>query len=104
MNETNTNTIFLLCLQALSEQAKDTTELIHLWVNLGKRMGLDQTFPHLKVVLYEHEDEGEILKTPVGVILAPSEDVVEHLSSEEVFDEMLCIASLNALKRKGVFL
>lgn len=104
MDETNTNTIFLLCLKALSEQAKDTTELIHLWVNIGKRMGIDESFPHLKVVLYEHEEEGEVLKTPVGIILAPSDDVVDHLSSENVFDELMCIASINALKKKGVSL
>jgi hypothetical protein len=104
MEEKNTNAIFLLCLQALSEQAKDSSELIHLWVNIGKRMGVSKMFPHLKVIVYEHDDAGEILKTPVGVVLSPSEDVVEYLSSEKVFDEMLCVNAINALKKMGVVL
>jgi len=91
--------LFNQVLENISEQAQSPIELVHLWVNIGRKMGVEAIIPHLKVILYEHEEDEDSVKTVVGVIASPSSDVVEHLSSEEIFTEMICNSSVLALKR-----
>jgi len=91
--------LFSQILEQVAQQAETPIELIHLWINIGRRMGVDHIVPHLKVILYEHEEHEDLIKSVVGVIASPSFDVVEHLSSEEVFTEMLCNSSVVALKK-----
>tara|TARA_Y100000591_G_C21768211_1_gene664058 strand:+ start:798 stop:1118 length:321 start_codon:yes stop_codon:yes gene_type:complete len=91
--------IFTQALLNIAQQADTPKELIHLWVNIGRKMGVDCIVPHLKVILYEHEEDNAPIKSVVGIIASPSFDVVEHLSSEEVFTEMLCNSSVIALKK-----
>lgn len=96
--------IFSLALERVAEQAQTPIELIHLWVNIGRRMGVESIIPHLKVILYEHEENDELVKSIVGLIASPSSDVVEHLSSEQIFTEMVCNSSVIAIKKiKGGF-
>lgn len=87
--------MFYASLALVADQATSPSDLLKVWISLGKHIGLEDIIPHLKVVLYEDGD-GE--KNIVGVIASPSEDVVNHLSSENVFNEMLCQASVRSLK------
>ena len=91
--------VFTQALRKIAQQADTPIELIHLWVNIGRKMGVDHIVPHLKVILYEHEENEELIKSVVGIIASPSFDVVDHLSSEEIFTEMLCNSSVIALKK-----
>ena len=91
--------VFTQALRKIAQQAESPVELVHLWVNLGRRMGIESIVPHLKVILYEHEEEEQLIKSVVGIIASPSSDVVEHLSSEDIFTEMLCNSSIIALKK-----
>ena len=98
-SELNYIKAFTQALENISKQAQNPIELVHLWVNIGRKMGIESVIPHLKVILYDHEEDEGSVKTVVGVIASPSSDVVEHLSSEEIFTEMVCTSSVLALKR-----
>lgn len=94
-NDLDIAEIFYASLTLVAEQAQSPSDLLKVWISLGKRIGIDEIIPHLKVVLYESEEGGRNI---VGIVGAPSEDVVTHLSSEKVFNEMLCQASVRALE------
>ena len=98
-SELNYAQLFSIALEKVSQQAETPIELIHLWVSIGRKMGIETVIPHLKVILYEHEDNEELTKSIVGIVASPSDDVVEHLSSEEIFTEMVCNRSVFALKK-----
>lgn len=58
-------------------------------------MGVSQIMPHVKVILYEDENEE---RHPVGVIGSPDDLVVDFLTSPSVFSYELCELSLETLK------
>ena len=87
--------IFYASLALIAKQAESPSDILKIWFSLGKRIGIDNIIPHLKVILYENEDQERLI---VGVVGAPSEDVVDHLSSESIFSEMICQSSARAIK------
>ena len=87
--------IFYASLDLIAKQAESPSDILKIWFSLGERIGIDNIIPHLKVILYENEDQERLI---VGVVGAPSEDVIDHLSSESVFNEMVCQSSARALK------
>ena len=87
--------IFYASLSLIAKQADSPSDILKIWFSLGNHIGIDNIIPHLKVIQYENDDQERLI---VGLIGSPSEDVVEHLSSESVFTEMICQSSARAIK------
>tara|TARA_B100000073_G_scaffold344455_1_gene351310 strand:- start:1293 stop:1625 length:333 start_codon:yes stop_codon:yes gene_type:complete len=86
--------LFDYSIKLLAEQSKTPQELISVWISIGKRLGVEEIFAHLKVVVYEDDyDEQRI----VGFVGSPSEEAVELLSSEYVFTEYICEKAVEAI-------
>ncbi len=81
-------------IQLLAEQSKTPQELMSVWISIGKRLGIEDIFAHLKVVVYEDEYEQQRM---VGFVGSPSEEVVEILSSEVVFTEYICEKAVESI-------
>ena len=78
---------FKSILKSLSLECEDSEQLMKLWVQVGREMGIDVHLPHLKFIQVE-DLSGQ--KRVVAVVGCYSEDVAEYISSEAVFsDEVL---------------
>lgn len=80
MNNEELKTIFDNILFDLGSHAESVEDLFAMWINIGRKIGIDLHCPHLKVVLNEDEN-GE--RHFVAVVGSPSEDLVQDLCSEE---------------------
>jgi hypothetical protein len=78
---------FKSILKSLSLECEDSEQIMKLWVQIGREMGVDIHLPHLKFIQVEDSNDQ---KKVVAVVGCYSEDVVEYISSEAVFsDEVL---------------
>lgn len=98
-NEIDITELFEYSIKLLAEQAETPQELISVWINLGKRLGVEDIFSSLKIVLYEDDNQEQHM---VGFVGSPSEEVTEILSSEIVFNEYICDRAVEAINEKKV--
>lgn len=80
MDNEELKTIFDNILFDLGSHAGSVEDLFAMWINIGRKIGIDLYCPHLRVVL--HEDE-QSQKHFVAIVGSPSEDLVQELCSEE---------------------
>jgi hypothetical protein len=82
--------IFDQILSVLASSAEGHEELIRIWINLGKRLGVCVFLPYIRVVVYEDEEKERHL---ISIVASPSEEVADELaSSERISDEMIISA------------
>ena len=86
-------------LRQLASQADNDEELLKVWINIGERMGLFLVIPHIKVIIYEDENEE---RHPIGLIGSPEPMVIDYLTSPDLFPHEICEISLEALKNLRV--
>ena len=78
---------FKSILKSLALECSDSEQLMKLWVQLGREMGVDMHIPHMKFIQIEDSNDK---KQVVAIVGCSSEYVAEYLSSEAVFsDEVL---------------
>lgn len=90
----DTTEIFEEILRILSLSAQSHEELVRIWINLGKRLGVFVFMPHIRVVVYEDEESERHL---ISVIASPSEEVVEHLASEENLSDEHILSAIQSV-------
>ena len=98
-NEIDITELFEYSIKLLAEQSQTPQELVSVWISIGKKLGVEEIFSSLKVVMYEDENEEQHM---VGFVGSPSEEVTEIISSEVVFNEYICDTAVEAIREKKV--
>ena len=70
-------------------------EIVRVWLEIGKELGIDMIFPHIHCVLCQVGDEEETVF--VGLVGSPSEEMVDILVSDDVMTEEILDLGLEAV-------
>jgi len=70
-------------LKQIAQSARGDQELVALWMNLGKIIGVELYLPHMKAVVAHDVDTDE--RYLVAFTASISEEIGEHLTSDQVF-------------------
>jgi len=70
-------------------------EIVRVWLEIGRELGIDMIFPHIHCVLCQVGDEEETVF--VGLVGSPSEERGDILVSDEVMTEELMDLGLEAV-------
>ena len=93
------NNIFDELMYGLAKEAKDKEELIRIWINIGLKLGIDEIFPHLKVIVHKEEEDNELEEGEIVALIGSYSDyLVEELSSDEVLTPELIDEVLNRIE------
>lgn len=76
-------------------------EIVRVWLEIGKELGIDMIFPHIHCVLCQAGEEETVF---VGLVGSPSEEMVDILVSEDVMTEEILDMGLEAVmdRKKNV--
>lgn len=80
-------------LKQVSESAVGADELVALWMNIGKKMGVNLYLPEMRAVALTDEVTGE--RHLVAFVATMSEELTEYLTSEDVFYEEVVTSCLS---------
>jgi|TARA_B100001093_G_C26299575_1_gene788779 hypothetical protein len=95
----NYSEMFFITLEEMGRECESVEDLMMVWINIGKKLGVDLVIPHLKVIqIKDSYDEKRI----VAIVGSKSEDVMEHLASEECFGNDQIDKCLSIIEKEDV--
>lgn len=97
MDEEYLKNLFDDLLKIISNQAVGGEELIALWLNLARRMGVNLYLPQLRVIVVSDEDDN---RSVIGLVGCLDPDILEELSSEKVFNKDVLERSLKIIEEE----
>jgi len=87
-------------LRQVAMSAEGADELLALWMNLGRKIGIQMFLPDMRAVVIKDEDNEE--RHLVAFVAGINEELAEYLSSLEVFNEDITEFCLKS-KREEVY-
>jgi len=94
MDEEYITNLFDDLLKIISSQAIGGEELIALWINIARKMGVNLYLPHFRVVVVSDEYDNRSI---VGMVGCLDHEILDDLCSERVFTKGLLEKSLQIL-------
>ena len=95
----NYSDMFFMALEEMGKECKSVEDLMMVWINIGKKLGVDLVIPHLKVIqIKDSYDKNRV----VAIVGSKSEEVMEHLASEDCFDDDQIDKCLEILEKENV--